>query len=418
MQTTPRQIIRTYLLLLVLNTLAASLIWGVNTLFLLDAGLSITQAFLANAFFTAGQVLFEVPTGVVADTMGRRFSYLLGTVSLGVTTFLYYLLWLNNGPFWTWAAVSALLGLGFTFFSGATEAWLVDALTETKYKGTLEHVFARGQVFSGVTMLVGSIGGGLVAQATNLGAPYLLRSAFLVLSLVAAWLLMRDIGFTPARSKTPLKEMKRVLRESVDHGLRVPAVRWVMLAGPFGFGVSFYVFYAMQPYLLELYGNPNAYWVAGLAAAIVAGAQVIGGLAVPYTRTLFKRRTSYLLSAVVIAILALVLIAVLNSFLLVVAMLVVWAATFAAISPVRQAYLNTLIPSKQRATVLSTDNLLGSAGGVVIQPVLGKAADVWSFGTSYLLAAGFQALALPFLLLARAEHSPAEVSQPTKASKS
>ena len=73
---------RTYLTLVLLTTLAASFIWGINTLFLLDAGLSNTEAFAANAFFTLGQVIFEVPTGVVADTRGRRFSFLLGAVTL------------------------------------------------------------------------------------------------------------------------------------------------------------------------------------------------------------------------------------------------------------------------------------------------------------------------------------------------
>ena len=58
-----RNVQRVYLVLLLLHTLAASFIWGINTLFLLDAGLSNTQAFAANAFFTAGLVLFEVPTG-------------------------------------------------------------------------------------------------------------------------------------------------------------------------------------------------------------------------------------------------------------------------------------------------------------------------------------------------------------------
>jgi hypothetical protein len=49
---------------------AASFIWGINTIFLLDAGLSNLEAFAANAFFTGGMVLFEVPTGIVADTIG------------------------------------------------------------------------------------------------------------------------------------------------------------------------------------------------------------------------------------------------------------------------------------------------------------------------------------------------------------
>src|SRR5687768_3279108 len=116
---------------MVLSTLASSFIWGINTLFLLDAGLTVTLAFAANACFTAGQVLFEVPTGALADTLGRRTSYLLGAATLFASTLLYVGLWKLEGPFWAWAVVSALLGLGFTFFSGATEAWLVDGLKAT-----------------------------------------------------------------------------------------------------------------------------------------------------------------------------------------------------------------------------------------------------------------------------------------------
>jgi len=96
---TPRSIQRTYLTLLLGNTLAASLIWGINTIFLLDAGLSNLEAFAANAFFTAGMVVFEVPTGIVADTIGRRTSYLLGTVTLSAASLLYVMLWQIEAPF-------------------------------------------------------------------------------------------------------------------------------------------------------------------------------------------------------------------------------------------------------------------------------------------------------------------------------
>src|SRR5262249_1070078 len=91
--TTPSSILRTYVVLTLLSTFASSFIWGINTLFLLDAGLTVTAAFAANAFFNAGQVLFEVPTGVVADTVGRRASHLLGSATLFVSTLLYLLLW-------------------------------------------------------------------------------------------------------------------------------------------------------------------------------------------------------------------------------------------------------------------------------------------------------------------------------------
>src|ERR1041384_1248307 len=106
------RIVKTYVALTLLSTFASSFIWGINTLFLLDAGLTITQAFAANAFFTAGEVLFEVPTGVVADTLGRRGSFLLGSATLFFTTLLYWALWGIRGPFVAWALVSMLLGLG------------------------------------------------------------------------------------------------------------------------------------------------------------------------------------------------------------------------------------------------------------------------------------------------------------------
>lgn len=403
-----RSVQRVYLLLMLLQTLATSFIWGINTLFLLDAGLSNTEAFSANAFFTAGMVLFEVPTGVVADTWGRRASYMLGALTLLVSTIVYLIMWEATAPFWAWALASAFLGLGFTFFSGAVEAWLVDALEGTGFTGDLESVFAKGQVASGAAMLSGSVAGGFIAQQWNLGVPYILRGVVLGLTLIAALVFMRDIGFEPVRGARPLQEMRRILRASIDNGLRNRPVRWLMLASPFSFGVSFYAFYAMQPYLLELYGDETAFGVAGLAAAIVAGAQIGGGMLVPFIRKRIGRRTHALLAFTIMSSAVLVIAGLTTSFWVAIVCIVLWAIAFAASMPMRQAYINGLIPSRQRATVLSFDSLMGSTGGVVVQPALGRAADVWSYSTSYLFASGVQALAIPFLGKARLENAPSD----------
>ena len=90
---TARSVQRTYLILMLGNTLAASFIWGINTIFLLDAGLSNLEAFAANAFFTAGWCCSRCRPGSLADTVGRRASYLLGTLTLAASTLLYVLLW-------------------------------------------------------------------------------------------------------------------------------------------------------------------------------------------------------------------------------------------------------------------------------------------------------------------------------------
>ncbi len=402
---------RTYITLILGNTLAASLIWGINTIFLLDAGLSNLEAFAANAFFTAGMVLFEIPTGVIADTLGRRVSYLLGTVTLAVSTLLYVGLWHIHGPFWGWALTSVLLGLGFTFFSGAVEAWLVDALHATGFKGNMEKIFGKGQMAAGIAMLTGSLGGGIIAQATNLGVPFVLRAVILLVMFVVAYRLMQDIGFTPTRSKRPLQDSKKILSESIHHGLGNRHVRWLMLAAPFVSGVGFYAFYALQPYILQLYGNNQAYTIAGLVAAAVACAQIAGGFGARYVSTFIRSRTAALIFGTIASTALLATIGLTHNFWAVLLVIIVWALTSAALTPVRQTYLNALISSKHRATVLSFDSLMGSSGGVVIQPALGRAADMWSYGTSFVVGGVVQACALPFLYLARRNRTPADTSQ-------
>jgi MFS family permease len=404
-----RQIQRTYLALIFGNTLAASFIWGINTLFLLDAGLSNFEAFAANAFFTLGMVAFEIPTGVIADTVGRRMSYLLGTVTLSVSTFLYYLLWQIHAPFWEWAVVSVLLGLGFTFFSGAVEAWLVDALKFAKYKGNLENVFGRGQIAGGIAMLSGSVLGGVIAQLTSLGVPFIVRSVVLVVLFVGAYVFMKDLGFTPVK-QTTVRAVKGIWNASLEHGLKNPPVRYIMLAAPFTASVGFYAFYALQPYLLELWGDTSAYTVAGLAAALLAASQVAGGFAAPKIRNIFKRRTSALAATIIGTVLVLVAIGLVQNFWLAIILVAVWGLLFAAAQPIHSAYLNGMIPSKQRATVLSFNSLMGNVGGVFVQPALGRAADVYSYGTSFIAGAVIQLISLPFVLKSRVQRHPADTA--------
>ena len=172
------------------------------------------------------------------------------------------------------------LGLGFTFFSGAVEAWLVDALQATGFDGDLDAVFGRGQVVTGAAMLGGSAAGGFIASRSSLGVPFALRGLILLVLFAVAFRFMRDIGFTPEPRTSVLVQMRSIAVASAEYGWRVPPVRFLLQA-LFTGGVAIYAFYALQPYLLELYGDPEAYQVAGLVAAIVAGAQIVGGLAAP-----------------------------------------------------------------------------------------------------------------------------------------
>jgi predicted MFS family arabinose efflux permease len=282
-------------------------------------------------------------------------------------------------------------------------------LTATGFKGELEAVFGRGQMVSGAAMLIGSVAGGFVAQQTSLGVPFVLRGLILAVMFAVAFRLMHDVGFSPAKGGRPLGEMRKIASASIDHGWRVPAVKWLMVESLLVGGVGFYVFYALQPYLLELYGDPDAYQIAGLVAAIAAGAQILGGMAAPRIRRLFERRTSALIATAGASVMTLTLMGLVESFWAVLALIVVWGLLFAATMPIRQTYLNGMIPSQQRATILSFDSLMASTGGVWSQPALGRAADVWGYAPSYLVSAGISALAVPTLALSRREDAAADM---------
>lgn len=403
-----RRIRNVYLVLSQFIWLPTSLIVGVNTLFLLDGGLSNVEAFAANAIYTLGLMLFEIPTGMVADTWGRRTSYLLGAAIQLVGNIVYVWMWYVKGPFWGWGVASLILGCGYTFFSGALEAWLVDALKHAGYDGDLDPIFARNQIVTGAAMLVGTVAGGFIAQVAALGTPYLVRAGLQLVSFIVALVWMKDIGFTPDRSGGLVKHVKGLAAAGWTHGVKNRPVRWVMLAAPFYMGTGIYGFYAAQPYLLELFGDQQAIGVAGIAAAGIAGTQVAGGFAVPYIRRMFRRRTDILIACAGLTTVALVGIGLIHSFAVVVGLLVLWAITFAANTPVRQAYINALIPSRERATVLSFDSMVTSIGGVVFQPILGRAADTAGYAVSYIVSGAIALFGLPFLLLARREHVSAD----------
>ncbi|MGH8945033.1 MAG: MFS transporter, partial [Acidimicrobiia bacterium] len=353
------------------------------------------------------------PTGVVADAAGRRLSFILGAATLLITTLAYLgLWWVSAGLIW-WVVVSALIGLGFTFFSGATEAWLVDALDATGYEGAIESVFGKGQVAAGAATLAGTIGGGFLAQI-NFALPYATRSLLLLAVIVAAFLWMHDIGYTPERGDNISIEVKAILANSIKHGFGNPPVRMFLLGAPFALGVGIWVFYAFQPYLLQLFGDESAIYLSGIAAAIFAVAQMVGGASVNLFRRLINLRTFGIAAEVAIGGLALVGVGLAEQlpvpvgFWVAIVLLALVAMAGSVSMPLQQAFINEVIPSGQRATVLSFNSLMGSAGGVVAQPALGRVADVWSLGVGYVVAGVVYLVRLPFILAVRRMDLPAD----------
>jgi len=405
---TARRIIRTYLGIAASTTLAQSLIWGVNTLFLLSVGLNIFQVMLVNAAYTVAQVLFEVPTGVIADTLGRRVSYLLAVGIIFLSTLLYMWFGLAGqgvGPF---AIASALLGLGYTFYTGAVDAWMVDALHSVAYQGALEPIFARYGMVFGVFMLIGTTAGGFLGQL-DLWIPYAVRAVVLVPAFLLGLLAMRDLGF--AGRKLTLGsfagETRRIARAGVAYGLRDPVVRFIMFA-TFVQGIFFvYGFYSWQKYFLDLLGK-DLVWVTGVIAACVGLTQILGNALVGRIMKRVADRGLILMVAVGVSTVAVVGAALAQQFWVAVPLYLVSTAAFGVYMPVKQGWLNARIPSQERATIISLDALFGDGGMTVGQVGLGYVSQVVSIPAAWLIGGLTQAAALP--LLARARR--AERAQP------
>ena len=398
---TPRIIIRNYLIIAGLYTLSASLIWGVNTLFLLDAGLDILGVFIANAAFSAGMFVFEIPTGMLADTSGRRVSFLLSIAVLALGTLGYVGIAAIGGNLALFILMSIILGLGFTFYSGAVEAWLVDALNATGYEGQLDQVFARGALVTGAAMLIGTIAGGFLGNV-DLAYPFIGRAALLGIVFIVAIVNMHDIGYTPHRLKLAEAPaaMKKVAQNSLTYGWRERPIRLLMLVSFVQSGFMAWGFYAWPPYLLELLGQ-DAVWVAGLVSALIALSTMAGNGLVEWFTRYCGKRTTLLLWAAIIQSLAIIGLGFAGSFWVGVALVLVMMATTGIAGPVQQAYIHQIIPSEQRATIVSFNSMIASGGSMLGQSGLGALSQARSIATGYAGGGIVTLLALPLLLYLR-----------------
>ena len=404
----PRTVIRGYLTITALFTLSASLIWGINTLFLLEAGLSIFEVFVANAAFTAAMALFEVPTGVVADTRGRRASFLLSEATLAVGTLAYVGVAEIGGGLLLFCLAGVVLGLGYTFYSGAVEAWVVDALKSTGYERELDGVFARSSMVASVAMLVGTVGGGFLGQL-DLSIPYLVRAGLVMAAFAVGFRIMHDIGFTPRtmRLRGITAEMRKVARAGITFGWRKPAIRLLVMHSFLAMGFFSWAWYAWQPYFLELYGE-DAVWVSGVIAALFALAGIAGNVLVGRLARPGRRRTTIMLIGAAIESVAMVGTGAIRVFWITVPIFLLGAVAAGMLQPVRQTYLHQSIPSSERATLVSFDALVGSVGSVGGQTGLGYLSQERSVPVGFVVGGLATFLALPIFARLRSLREPAD----------
>ena len=250
-------------------------------------------------------------------------------------------------------------------------------------------------------MLVGTVGGGLLGTF-DLSLPYVVRAGMLCVVFAVAFATMHDLGFTPRalRFSDLPQAMRQVAHKSLTYGWHDRSVRLLMAHSFVQWSFLSWGFYAWQPYLLGLLGH-EVVWVAGVIAALISVSTIIGNALVDWFSRFCGRRTSLLLWAAGAQTAAAVGVGLADNFWLAGFFLLIVTAAMGVTGPVKQAYLHQLIPSEQRASMISFDSMMGNAGGVIGQSGLGYLSRARSIADGYVVGGLATIFALPVLVLLR-----------------
>jgi len=347
-------------------------------------GLSLQDVMSLKAVYSIAIVIFEIPSGYLADLFGRKNTLVLGSV-LGTAGYLVYSF---SFGFTGFLIAEIMLGAGMSMVSGADSALLYDTLAErnkddqyTKYEGQIISIGNFAESLAGLA-------GGFLALI-SLRVPFYAQTAVAFIAIPAA-LTLREPVYKIASSGVRLKDILNIVRISIysDPKLRLN-IFFSSVIGAATLSMAWFV----QP-VFESIGIPLAgYGILWTALNVSAG--IFSSIAYKIERFFGERTTLILISASIPA-----------GFLLTALIGTKWALLVLLIfyffrgiaTPVLKDYVNRLTKSEMRATVLSVRSFVIRILFAVIAPLMGKLSDQYDVGTS-LFVSGliFSAMLLPLL---------------------
>jgi MFS family permease len=363
-----------------------------------EVGLDPLEMVLVGTTLELACFLFEVPTGIVADLYSRRLSVVIGFALIGAGILL-------QGLVPTFAAILAaqvLWGVGYTFTSGADQAWITDEIGAER----AGRVFVRTQQISMVATIAGTVSAGALGLV-GLGLPMTVAGAGMILVALMLALFMREENFH--RTPTAERETFRQMAETFKHGLAVArrrrVVRTLVLISLIS-GLSSEAFDRLWSVKLLTFSFPTAFGTSDPAFWFTVFALIGTLLSLIASLVLNKvspERVSALHPNGVLAVLALFQVAAVVGFALLdhlwLALGAMWINGIAArlAWPIESAWLNRTIESRSRATVISMVSQANAIGQVVGGPPLGAIGRT-SLRTA-LVASGLILTPIPLLYL-------------------
>ena len=373
--------IRIYAATRFLVSFAFGTILPVFVLYFRHYQINLFQIALLAAVFEASILIFEIPTGLVADIYGRKISVILSTV-FSLTSGLIFIFF----PFLTGFILAEIIGgLGETLRSGSLEAWLVDSLKHQDREERLKFAFAQGTKFKIAGNLSGLILGGYLASLSV----KLVWVPFTIVFFVLCLLLILKMQEEYKLGKKMSEKITSKLSETIKQSLNVLRSQKLILAlillalfSEFSFET---ISQFWQIHFDENLSIPTQYFGWFLAIAAVLTMLFIDKVTNLSGR--FRHEISSLIILEFLFFVSLLLIALTGSSLLAVIFFILLQSFVNFKEPIFLDLYNKQIPSQQRATLLSFQSLVGSGGEVLAGLCIGVVAQkfglriTFGFGT-------------------------------------
>lgn len=357
-----------YLGLTALLNFSMSLHFAVYATFLLSRGLSLLEINLVNVFFYATLFVFEIPTGAFADVFGRKHSVVLAGVFNAAGTLAYFL----AKGFWGFGAAESLLAIGSTFLSGAFTAWAIDRFKHFGHEADLKQLFSRQSQVIQITIIAGGLLGSYVA-VKNLSWTWLVSSMLFVLWTLLAAFGLKEEYFVKQKFSwgEGLSALKNMAQASINFGLKHKTVRFILLVGSLQYLCIIPMNMQWQPWFNQFFTSVSQNGWLWVAMSIT---MFLGASFAPRFLKLFKNEALALAWSQ--AIIGLTMAGTAATGLLPLSLGIFLANETARglFKPLKDAYLNDQLPSKERATVISFEAIAHHVGGAIGLALSGLAA--------------------------------------------
>ncbi len=337
----------------------------VIVLFWQENGLSLTQIMILQSLYSLTVVLLEVPSGYFADVFGRKKSLLLASVFMTLGMFIYSL----GHNFYQFLIAEMTWGFGISFASGSDSAFVYDTLKDLKKENLYKKIMGNAVFYFFIATSIASIVGGFLGK-------YNYRWTFYAMLPFLGALIPLSLSLKEPRrhkrifKKNYLLELFKVLKDSV---IKNKKVRWLIIYSSVILGFNSAVLWLYQPYF-KLSGLDVFYF-----GFIFAAFNIIAALSSKYAHKI-EEKLGQKYSLIMLLFL------VSGSYLLMSNLVFLFSFSFAFIQqfvrgfsrPVITEYINKLVSSDVRATVLSVQNLMKRLLYALIIPIIGWIADVYT----------------------------------------